>query len=127
MAELSANAKKILDLVKELTIVELNDLVKAMEEEFGVSAAAPAVMVASAGAAWAEEAEEKTSFNVELKSAWGNKIAVIKVIRELTGIGLKEAKDLADAGWVIKEGVSKDDAASMKAKLEEQWATVEIK
>lgn len=126
MAELSANATKILDLVKELTIVELNDLVKAMEEEFGVSAAAP-VMVAAAGAAWAWEAEEKTSFNVELKSAGGNKIAVIKVIRELTGLGLKEAKDLADAGWVVKENVSKDDANDMKAKLEEQGATVEVK
>ncbi len=127
MAELSANAKKIMDLVKELTIVELNDLVKAMEEEFGVSAAAPVMVAAAWGAAWAWEAEEKTSFNVELKSAWGNKIAVIKVIRELTGLGLKEAKDLADAGWVVKEGVSKDDATWMKAKLEEQGATVEVK
>lgn len=128
MAELSANAKKIMDLVKDLTIVELNDLVKAMEEEFGVSARAP-VMVASwrGASSWAADTEEKTSFNVELKSAWWNKIAVIKVIRELTGLGLKEAKDLADAGWVIKENVSKDDAASIKAKLEEQGATVEIK
>lgn len=124
MAELSANATKILDLVKELTIVELNALVKAMEEEFGVSAAAP-VMVAAAGAS--VEAEEKTAFNVELKSAWGSKIAVIKVIRELTGLGLKEAKDLADAGWVVKEGVSKDDANAMKAKLEAEGATVEVK
>lgn len=124
MAELSANATKILDLVKTLTIVELNSLVKAMEEEFGVSAAAP-VMVA---AAWgAQEVEEKSTFNVELKSAWGSKIAVIKVIRELTGLGLKEAKDLADAGWVVKEGVSKDDANEMKAKLESEGATVEIK
>ena len=123
MAELSANATKILDLVKELTIVELNDLVKAMEEEFGVSAAAP-VMVAAAGAA---EAEEKTAFNVELKSAGGNKIAVIKVIRELTGLGLKEAKDLADNGWVIKENVSKDDANEIKTKLEAEGASVEVK
>ena len=123
MAELSANATKILDLVKTLTIVELNDLVKAMEEEFGVSAAAP-VMVAAAGPV---EAEEKTAFNVELKSAGGSKIAVIKVIRELTGLGLKEAKDLADAGWVVKEGVSKDDANEMKAKLEAEGATVEVK
>ncbi len=124
MAELSANATKIMDLVKELTIVELNDLVKAMEEEFGVSAAAP-VMVAAAGGAG--EAEEKTSFNVELKSAGGNKIAVIKVIREITGLGLKEGKDLADNGGIVKEGVSKDDAADMKAKLEEAGATVEVK
>lgn len=124
MAELSANATKIMDLVKELTIVELNDLVKAMEEEFGVSAAAP-VMVAAAGGAAADE--EKTSFNVELKSAGGNKIAVIKVIREITGLGLKEGKDLADNGGIVKEGVSKDDAADMKAKLEEAGATVEVK
>jgi len=124
MAELSANATKIMDLVKELTIVELNDLVKAMEEEFGVSAAAP-VMVAAAGGAAADE--EKTSFNVELKSAGGNKIAVIKVIREITGLGLKEGKELADNGGIVKEGVSKDDAADMKAKLEEAGATVEVK
>ena len=123
MAELSANATKIIDLVKELTIVELNELVKAMEEEFGVSAAAP-VMVAAAGAA---EAEEKTAFNVELKSAGGNKIAVIKVIREITGLGLKEAKDLADNGWVIKENVSKDDANEIKTKLEAEGASVEVK
>ncbi len=121
---LSTNAQKILDLVKELTIVELNDLVKAMEEEFGVSAAAP-VMVAAAGAASADE--EKTDFNVELKSAGGNKIAVIKVIREITGLGLKEAKELADNGWVIKEKVSKDDSAEIKAKLEAEGATVEVK
>lgn len=125
MAELSANAKKIMDLVKELTIVELNDLVKAMEEEFGVSAAAP-VMVAAAGWAWGE-AEEKTSFNVELKSAWGSKIAVIKALREITGLGLKEAKDLADAGWVVKQNVSKDEAWEIKAKLEAEGATVEVK
>lgn len=127
MAELSTNAKKIMDLVKELTIVELNDLVKAMEEEFGISAAAPVMVAADGGNDWAWEAEEKTTFNVELKSAWGNKIAVIKVIRELTGLGLKEAKDLADAGWVVKENVSKDDADAIKAKLEEQGATVEVK
>lgn len=124
MAELSTNAQKIMDLVKELTIVELNDLVKAMEEEFGVSAAAPVMMMAWGAAA---EAEEKTSFNVELKSAWGSKIAVIKVLRELTGLWLKEAKDLADNGWVIKENVSKDDANDIKAKLEAEGATVEVK
>ncbi|MBW7954997.1 50S ribosomal protein L7/L12 [Candidatus Gracilibacteria bacterium] len=125
MAELSANAKKIMDLVKELTIVELNDLVKAMEEEFGVSAAAP-VMVAAAGGAGGE-AEEKTSFNVELKSAGGSKIAVIKALREITGLGLKEAKDLADAGGVVKQNVSKDEAGEIKAKLEAEGATVEVK
>ncbi len=95
MAELTANAAKIMDLVKELTIVELNDLVTAMEEEFGVSAAAP-VMVAAAGVA--EEAGAKSSYDVVLVNAGAGKIGVIKVIRELTGLGLKEAKDLADAG-----------------------------
>lgn len=126
MAELSPNASKIMELVKELTIVELNDLVKAMEEEFGVSAAAP-VMVAAGGAVAGGEAEEKTSFNVELTSAWPNKIAVIKVIREITGLWLKEGKDLADKWWVVKENVSKDEAEEIKNKLTEAWATVEIK
>ncbi|NCO31801.1 50S ribosomal protein L7/L12 [bacterium] len=123
MAELTKNATQIMDLVKELTIVELNDLVTAMEEEFGVSAAAP-VMVA--GAAVASE-EEKTAFDVVLTSAGGSKIGVIKVIRELTGLGLKEGKDLADNGGEVKKGVSKDEAADMKAKLEAAGATVEIK
>nr|MDD3720854.1 50S ribosomal protein L7/L12 [Candidatus Gracilibacteria bacterium] len=125
MAELSANAKKVMDLVKELSIVELNDLVKAMEEEFGVSAAAP-VMVAAAGGAAAGGADEKSSFDVVLKSAGANKIAVIKVIREITGLGLVEAKGVADNGGEIKKGVSKDDAEAMKAKLVEQGAEVEL-
>lgn len=124
MSELSGNSKKIMDLVKELSIVELNDLVKAMEEEFGVSAAAP-VMVAAAWAAW--EAEEKSSFDVVLKSVWANKIAVIKVIREVTGLGLIEAKAIADNGWDIKKWVAKDEAEAMKAKLVEQGAEVELK
>jgi len=124
MAELSKNAAQIMDLVKELTIVELNDLVKAMEEEFGVSAAAP-VMVA--WAATEGGAEEKSAFDVELTSAGGSKIAVIKIIRELTGLGLKEAKDLADNGGKIKEGASKDDAEEAKTKLEEAGASVELK
>ena len=123
MAELAGNSKKIMDLVKELSIVELNDLVKAMEEEFGVSAAAP-VMVA---AAWAGEAEEKSSFDVILKSVWANKIAVIKVIREVTGLGLIEAKAIADNGWDVKKWVSKDDAEAIKAKLVEQGAEVDLK
>lgn len=125
MAELSKNAAQIMELVKWLTIVELNDLVTAMEEEFGVSAAAP-VMMAAAWNGWAE-AEEKSTFNVVLTSAWAGKIAVIKVIRELTGLGLKEAKDLADAGWNVKEWVSKDDAEEIKGKLVEAGASVEIK
>jgi len=124
MAELSANAAKIMDLVKELTIVELNDLVQAMEEEFGVSAAAPVVMAAG----WAEGgAEEKSSFDVELTNAGSSKIAVIKVIREITGLGLKEAKGLADNGGKVKEGASKEEAEEIKAKLEEAWASVELK
>jgi len=125
MAELSANAQKIMDLVKELTIVELNDLVKAMEEEFGVSAAAP-VMVAATGGAAGEE-EEKSNFDVVLTSAGGQKIAVIKIIRELTGLGLVEAKGLADNGGNVKEKVAKAVAEEMKKKLEEAGATVELK
>ncbi|MDO4764328.1 MAG: 50S ribosomal protein L7/L12 [Flavobacteriaceae bacterium] len=125
MAELTKNAQQIMDLVKELTIVELNDLVTAMEEEFGVSAAAP-VMVAAAGAAAGGD-DEKTSFDVELTNAGASKIAVIKVIREITGLGLKEAKDLADNGGKLKEGVSKDEAEDIKAKLTEAGATVEVK
>ena len=124
MAELSKNAAKIMDLVKELTIVELNDLVGAMEEEFGVSAAAPVMM---AGGWDAGAAEEKSSFDVELTSAGGSKIAVIKIIREVTGLGLKEAKAIADAGWKVKEGAATDEANEIKAKLEEAGATVELK
>ena len=124
MSELSTNATKIMDLVKELTIVELNDLVKAMEEEFGVSAAAPILVTAGD---WAEEAEEKSTFDVELISAGWSKIAVIKLIREINGLWLKEAKWLADNWWKVKEGTSKDEANEIKTKLEEAWATVEIK
>lgn len=122
MAELSKNAAQIMDLVKELTIVELNDLVTAMEEEFGVSAAAP-VMVA--GAAAAEEGP--SSFDVELTSAGASKIGVIKVIREITGLGLKEAKAIADNGGNVKEGADKAEAEEIKAKLEEAGASVELK
>jgi large subunit ribosomal protein L7/L12 len=123
MAELSKNAAQIMDLVKELTIVELNDLVSAMEKEFGVSAAAP-VMVAAGGSAEEEGPSTKT---VVLTSAGASKIAVIKVIREITGLGLKEAKEIADNGGNIKEGVSKDEAEEIKAKLEEAGASVELK
>ncbi len=123
--KLSANAQKIMDLVKDLTIVELNDLVKAMEEEFGVSAAAPVMVAGAAGAEGG--AEEKSNFDVELTSAGGSKIAVIKIIREITGLGLKEAKDIADNGGKIKEGAAKDEAEEIKAKLEEAGASVELK
>ncbi len=122
-----SNSEKIMELVESLTIVELAELVSAMEEKFGVSAAAP-VMVAGAGAAPAEGGEdEKNSFNVVLASAGGQKIAVIKVIRELTGLGLGEAKALADNGGDIKKDVKKDEAEKMKAQLEEAGATVELK
>lgn len=124
MAELSKNAGQIMDLVKELTIVELNDLVTAMEEEFGVSAAAP-VMVAAGGAEGG--AEEKSTFDVELTSAGASKIGVIKIIREITGLGLKEAKVIADNGGMVKEGASKDDAEEIKNKLVEAGASVELK
>ncbi len=122
--KLSANAQKIMDLVKDLTIVELNDLVKAMEEEFGVSAAAPVMMAAG----WADGgAEEQSAFNVELTSAGSSKIAVIKIIREITGLGLKEAKGIADNGGIVKEGADKAEAEEIKAKLEEAGASVELK
>jgi large subunit ribosomal protein L7/L12 len=126
MADLSKNAEKVLELVEGLTIVELADLVSAMEEKFGVSAAAP---VAAAGAAGATAGgdDEKTSFDVVLVSAGGQKIAVIKVIREITGLGLAEAKGLADNGGDIKKGVSKDEAEKIKAQLSESGATVEVK
>lgn len=124
MAELSKNAAQIMDLVKELTIVELNDLVTAMEEEFGVSAAAPVMVAGGAATGWEDE---KSSFDVVLTSAGSSKIGVIKVIREITGLGLKEAKDIADNGGEVKKGASKDESAEIKAKLEEAGATVELK
>lgn len=121
-----ADIAKFVEEIKSMTVLELNELVKAIEEEFGVSAAAP-VMVAGAGAA-APAAEEKTEFDVVLKSAGGNKINVIKVVKEATGLGLKEAKALVDeAPKTIKEGVSKDDAEALKTKLTEAGAEVELK
>jgi large subunit ribosomal protein L7/L12 len=117
---------KILDEIKTLTILELADLVKALEEEFGVSAAPVAVAGAAAPAAAAEE--EKTEFDVILAGAGANKLNVIKVVREITGLGLKDAKDLVEgAPKTLKEGVSKEEAESLKAKLTEAGATVEIK
>ncbi len=120
---------KLIEDVKALTVLELSELVKALEEEFGVSAAAPvAVAAAPAAAAAAPPAEEKTEFDVVLASAGSAKINVIKVVREATGLGLKEAKELVDsAPKPVKEGVSKDEADALKAKLEEAGATVEIK
>ncbi len=126
---MSEKITNIIEEVKALTVLELADLVKAIEEEFGVSAAAP-VMVAAGGAAagGAAAAEEKTEFDVILKSAGANKINVIKVVREITGLGLKEAKAVVDeAPKPVKEGVSKDDAEAIKAKLTEAGAEVEVK
>ena len=121
-----ADIAKFVEEIKSMTVLELNELVKAIEEEFGVYAAAP-VMVAGAGAA-APAAEEKTEFDVVLKSAGANKINVIKVVKEATGLGLKEAKAMVDeAPKTIKEGVSKDDAEALKTKLTEAGAEVELK
>lgn len=118
---------QILDAIKELTIIELADLVKAVEEEFGVSAAAP-VAVAGAAAAGAPAAEEKTEFDVVLKSFGAKKLDVIKAVREITDLGLKEAKDLVEgAPKNVKEGASKEDAEEIKKKLEEAGAEVELK
>ena len=118
---------EFIEAIKELSVLELNELVKACEEEFGVSAAA-GVVVAAAGAGEAAAAEEKDSFDVELTSAGDSKVKVIKVVREVTGLGLKEAKDLVDsAPKVIKEGVSKAEADELKAKLEGQGASVTLK
>ena len=123
----SEKITNILEEIKSLTILELNDLVKAVEEEFGVSAAAPVGVVAAAGAA-APAAEEKTEFDVILASFGSNKLGVIKAVREITGLGLKDAKDLVEgAPKTVKEGVSKDEAEKVKAALTEAGATVEIK
>lgn len=114
--------------IEKMTVAELNDLVKALEEKFGVSAAAMAVAGPAAGGAEAGAAEEKDSFTVVLKSAGDAKIQVIKALREITGLGLKEAKDIADkAGATVKEGVKKADADEMKTKLEAAGAIVELK
>jgi large subunit ribosomal protein L7/L12 len=119
--------EQILEAIKSMTVLELNDLVKAIEEEFGVTAAAPVAVIAGGGAA-AAEVEEQTEFDVILADSGASKINVIKVVREVTGLGLKEAKELVDAApKAVKEKVSKDDAAAIKAKLEEAGAKVEVK
>ena len=118
---------EMINAIKELSVLELNELVKACEEEFGVSAAA-GVVVAAAGGDGAAAADEKDEFDVELVSAGASKVKVIKAVREITGLGLKEAKELVDnAPKVLKEGVSKAEADEMKAKLEEQGAEVNLK
>ena len=118
---------EFIEAIKELSVLELNELVKACEEEFGVSAAA-GVVVAAAGAGAAEEAEEKTEFDVELTEVGPNKVKVIKVVREATGLGLKEAKEVVDcAPKVVKEGASKAEAEELKTKLEAEGAKVTLK
>ena len=121
---------ELLDAIGNMTVLELSEFVKAFEEKFGVTAAAPVAVAAAGGgaAAAAPAAEEQTEFNVTLKEAGAKKIQVIKVVRELTGLGLKEAKDLVDgAPQTVKSGVSKEEAATVKAKLEEQGAGVDVK
>ena len=124
-----ADLNKIIEEIKEMSVMELNELVKALETEFGVSAAAMAVAApGAAAAADAPAAEEQTEFNLILKEIGGNKIAVIKAVREITGLGLKEAKALVDgAPSNIKEGIEKAEADAIKAQLEEVGATVELK
>jgi large subunit ribosomal protein L7/L12 len=129
MAEISR--EQVVDFLSNLPVIQLSDLIKTLEEKWGVKAAPVAVAAgpaAAGAAAAAAPVEEKTEFNVELKEAGGNKIAVIKVVREITGLGLKEAKDLVEgAPKMLKEGVSKADADEMKKKLEEAGAKVELK
>ena len=127
---MSTAIDQVLDLIGNMTVLELSELKKKYEDKFGVTAAAPmmAMPMGGAGGAGAAVAEEKTEFDVVLSGAGDKKIQVIKVVRELTGLGLKEAKDLVDgAPKTVKDKVSKQEAADMKAKLEEQGATVEIK
>ncbi|MGN0710424.1 MAG: 50S ribosomal protein L7/L12 [Anaerovoracaceae bacterium] len=121
------NKEQIIEAIKAMTVLELNELVKACEEEFGVSAAAPVAVAVAGGAAGGAE-EEKTDFNVVLASAGAEKIKVIKVVREITGLGLKEAKEMVDgAPSTLKEGVDKAEAEAMKKQLEEVGAAVELK
>ncbi|MCF7908784.1 MAG: 50S ribosomal protein L7/L12 [Candidatus Omnitrophica bacterium] len=123
-----AKVEDILKMVEEMTVLELSELVKACEDKFGVSASAPAVAVAAGPGAAAEEEEEKTSFSVVLTSVGGNKIAVIKEIRAITDLGLREAKELADsAPKPVKENISKEEAEEVKKKLEAAGGTVELK
>ncbi|MBE6763829.1 MAG: 50S ribosomal protein L7/L12 [Ruminococcaceae bacterium] len=124
---MSEKITQIIEEVKAMTVLELSELVKALEEEFGVSAAAPVAVAAAPGAAAAAE-EEKTEFDVVLVEVGANKVGVIKVVKEVTGLGLKEAKEVVDgAPKTVKEAASKDDAEAIKAKLEEAGAKVELK
>jgi large subunit ribosomal protein L7/L12 len=124
---MSLSNDQIIEAISSKTLVEVMELVKAMEEKFGVSAAAPVAVAAGPAAAAAGPVEEQTEFTVVLKSAGDKKVEVIKVVRAITGLGLKEAKDLTEAGGTVKEGASKDDAAKFKKDLETAGATVEVK
>ncbi|MBD7987802.1 50S ribosomal protein L7/L12 [Luteimonas sp. Sa2BVA3] len=124
---MSLSNEQIIEAISSKTLVEVMELVKAMEEKFGVSAAAPVAVAAGPAAAAAGPAEEQTEFNVTLKSAGEKKVEVIKVVRAITGLGLKEAKDLTEAGGLVKEGASKEDAEKIKKDLEAAGATVEVK
>lgn len=124
---MSLSNEQIIEAISSKTLVEVMELVKAMEEKFGVSAAAPVAVAAGPAAAAAAPAEEQTEFTVVLKSAGEKKVEVIKVVRAITGLGLKEAKDLTEAGGTVKEGATKDDAAKFKKDLEAAGATVEVK
>ena len=123
---MSLSNEQIIEAISSKTLVEVMELVKAMEEKFGVSAAAPVAMAAGPAAA-AAPVEEQTEFNVTLKSAGEKKVEVIKVVRAITGLGLKEAKDLTEAGGLVKEGASKEDAEKIRKDLEAACATVEVK
>ena len=124
---MSLSNEQIIEAISSKTLVEVMELVKAMEEKFGVSAAAPVAVAAGPAAGAAAPAEEQTEFTVSLKSAGDKKVEVIKVVRAITGLGLKEAKDLTEAGGVVKEGVSKADADKFKKDLEAAGASVEVK
>lgn len=121
-----ADIAKMIEEIKGMTVLELNSLVKAIEEEFGVSAAAPVAVAAAGAAPAAAAAEEKTEFNVVLKEIGGNKIAVIKAVREITGLGLVEAKNMVEKLGTVKEAVQKDEAEKMVAKLKEAGAVAEL-
>ena len=121
------NKEQIIEAIESMTVLELSELVKALEEKFGVSAAAPVAVAAAPAAGGAAAAEEKTEFDVVLTSAGAGKINVIKVVREATGLGLKEAKEIVDGAKAVKEKISKADADALKAKLEEAGASVELK
>jgi len=126
--EVPAKFKSLVEEVEKMSVLDLAELVKVLEKKFGVSASAPAMMMAAGPAAAAEAVEEKTSFNVELTEAGANKIAVIKAVREVTDMGLKDAKDLVDgAPKLVKEGIKKEDAEAVKKKLEEAGAKVTLK